>query len=64
MSYPPRDVLIAELHSRGFAASRCHLETKAFRTSANLQEIVTVCVGGIGIAPRPASDLCKSLNLN
>ncbi|KAF5836780.1 S-adenosyl-L-methionine-dependent methyltransferase [Dunaliella salina] len=60
MSYPPRDVLIAELRSKGFAASRSHLETKAFRTSATLQEIIAVCIG-LGVEPRESSDVCKSI---
>lgn len=58
-AYPPRDKLIAELRAMGFAAARCHLDAKSFRTSASLQQIVTASMN-IGIALRPDCYLFSS----
>jgi tRNA G26 N,N-dimethylase Trm1 len=41
---PGRDELIQALRGAGHAAARCHLEARAFRTSASLQQICDAAV--------------------
>lgn len=60
-SCPSRADVIAALKQTGWAAARCHLETKAFRTDASLQQVMEVCGSVLGIPlrakkpPKPAA---------
>lgn len=54
-SNPGRDKLVAELRARGFAAARCHLDARAFRTDARMVDILRACHMGLGIKIRPNS---------
>ncbi|KXZ56434.1 hypothetical protein GPECTOR_1g389 [Gonium pectorale] len=49
---PPRDALIAALREEGFAAARCHLEARAFRTNACMEDILRVAERRLGIPRR------------
>ncbi|PNW77237.1 hypothetical protein CHLRE_10g428100v5 [Chlamydomonas reinhardtii] len=51
---PPRDALIAALREEGFAAARCHLEARAFRTNACMADVLRVAEDRLGIPPRKA----------
>eukprot|EP01025_Chloroclados_australasicus_P045188 TRINITY_DN49319_c0_g1_i1.p4 TRINITY_DN49319_c0_g1~~TRINITY_DN49319_c0_g1_i1.p4 ORF type:complete len:113 (-),score=6.83 TRINITY_DN49319_c0_g1_i1:242-580(-) len=43
-SMPARDVLVCALRDAGFAASPSHVETRAVKTSATMQQIKQVCL--------------------
>ncbi|KAG2446177.1 hypothetical protein HXX76_000770 [Chlamydomonas incerta] len=49
---PPRDALIAALRAEGFAASRCHLEPRAFRSNACMADVLRVAEDRLGIDRR------------
>ncbi|GFR41355.1 hypothetical protein Agub_g2038, partial [Astrephomene gubernaculifera] len=49
---PPRDPLIAALRAEGFAAARCHLEARAFRTNACMADVLRVAEERLGIPRR------------
>ncbi|KAG2440506.1 hypothetical protein HYH02_010384 [Chlamydomonas schloesseri] len=49
---PPRDALIAALRQEGFAAARCHLEARAFRTNACMADVLRVAEDRLGIPSR------------
>jgi len=40
---PPRDLLLAALRRRGFAAARCHCDARSVRTDASYCELLDVC---------------------
>lgn len=42
---PSRDEVIEALRGAGFAACRCHVDQKAIRTDARMEQIVEVAVG-------------------
>ncbi|KAG2499128.1 hypothetical protein HYH03_002711 [Edaphochlamys debaryana] len=49
---PPRDALIEALREEGFAAARCHLESRAIRTNACMEDVLTVAEQRLGIKRR------------
>ncbi|GLI68777.1 hypothetical protein VaNZ11_013268 [Volvox africanus] len=49
---PSRDGLIAALRQEGFAAARCHLEARAFRTNACMVDVLRVAEERLGIPRR------------
>ncbi|GLC35987.1 hypothetical protein PLESTF_001246700 [Pleodorina starrii] len=49
---PPRDALIEALRAEGFAAARCHLEARAFRTDACMADVLRVAEERLGIPRR------------
>ena len=62
MSNPGKDRLISELRTRGFVASRCHLDAKALRTNARMMDIVKACHFGLGIKIRTDSPFFDSVS--
>ncbi len=53
-SSPPRDALLAALRHDGHAAARCHVDAKAIRTSASLQQVLDAAER-LGIRRRAAA---------